>query len=185
MRRPLLAVALVAVLAGCAHPGPTPRSAPTGGPSGDTLTATLPAGSCHTGPGGRPDPVCTPGVTNPAVTQATIGQTICVKGWTATVRPPQSFTGPLKVAQIRAYGYGDTNVGDYEEDHLLPLELGGAPSDVRNLWPQPRTQSGAKDADENAGKAAVCSGQMTLDAAQAALLAKWGPSPSPSPSRGH
>ncbi|MBV8598859.1 MAG: hypothetical protein JO017_08565, partial [Actinobacteria bacterium] len=33
-------------------------------------------------------PTLTPGATNPDVTQATIGSTICVRGWTATVRPP-------------------------------------------------------------------------------------------------
>src|SRR5215510_5854842 len=31
-------------------------------------------------------------VLNPAVTQATIGTTICVRGWTATIRPPPSYT---------------------------------------------------------------------------------------------
>ncbi len=25
---------------------------------------------------------------------------------------------------------------DYEEDHMLPLELGGHPTDPANLWPQ-------------------------------------------------
>jgi hypothetical protein len=35
-----------------------------------------------------PDPACTPGALNPDVTQASIGSTICVSGWTATIRPP-------------------------------------------------------------------------------------------------
>ena len=39
-----------------------------------------------------PDPTRTPGALNPEVTQATIGATICVRGWTQTVRPPQQYT---------------------------------------------------------------------------------------------
>src|SRR5215471_19094461 len=84
-----------------------------------------------------PDPSCTPGSYNPNVTQSTIGSTICMSGWTATVRPPTSYTNALKVQGIADYGYSDTNVSDYEEDHLVPLELGGAPRDPRNLWPEP------------------------------------------------
>ena len=40
--------------------------------------------------------------------------------------------------QIAEYGYADTSTADYEEDHLIPLELGGAPRDPNNLWPEPR-----------------------------------------------
>ena len=57
---------------------------------------------------GEPDPSLTPGVLNPAVTQATIHSTICVSGWTATIRPGSPYTGALKVQQIAQYGYGDT-----------------------------------------------------------------------------
>lgn len=42
--------------------------------------------------GDLPDPQLTPGVTNPDVTQATIDKTICVPGWTKTIRPPASYT---------------------------------------------------------------------------------------------
>ncbi len=48
-----------------------------------------------------PDPAKTPGALNPEVTQATIGTTICVRGWTQTVRPPQAYTLALKRQQIR------------------------------------------------------------------------------------
>ncbi len=107
---------------------------------------------------------------NAAVTQATIGTTICVKGYTATIRPPTSYTEPLKVAQIAAYGYADTNVADYEEDHVIALELGGAPSSAGNLYPQPRSSSGADDALANALHDKVCAGAVTLAAAQDQLL---------------
>jgi hypothetical protein len=86
-----------------------------------------------------PDPARTPGALNPEVTQATIGTTICVRGWTQTVRPPQAYTHALKRQQIREFGYADRHLSAYEEDHLVPLGLGGAPYDPRNLWPEPRT----------------------------------------------
>src|SRR5689334_22685356 len=95
------------------------------------------ASSCSTAYLPLPDPDCTPGAYNSAVTQSTIGSTICVSGWTATVRPPTSYTNPLKVQGIADYGYSDTSVADYEEDHLVPLELGGSPRDPDNLWPEP------------------------------------------------
>src|SRR3712207_3940055 len=46
----------------------------------------------------------TPGALNPDVTQATIGSTICVRGWTRTIRPPSSYTSALKVEQLAEYG---------------------------------------------------------------------------------
>src|SRR3954469_13262589 len=49
------------------------------------------------------DPVRTPGVLNPDVTQATIGSTICRHGWTRTIRPPVEYTDDLKHRQMRAY----------------------------------------------------------------------------------
>src|SRR5439155_27135550 len=46
----------------------------------------------------------TPGVLNPEVTQATIGRTICVRGWTRTIRPPSAYTSGLKLEQLRRLG---------------------------------------------------------------------------------
>ncbi|MFJ9458103.1 hypothetical protein ACIRST_23825 [Kitasatospora sp. NPDC101447] len=123
-----------------------------------------------------PDPSCTPGAYNPDVTQDTIGQTICVSGWTATVRPPTSYTNPLKVRQIAQYGYDDTSTADYEEDHLVPLELGGAPRDPANLWPEPRygtEPAQSKDSVETRLKNAVCSGRVGLDDARGAIASDW------------
>ncbi|MDQ2781794.1 MAG: hypothetical protein M3Y26_04560 [Actinomycetota bacterium] len=108
---------------------------------------------------------------NPAVTQATITTTICVSGYTKTIRPPQSYTGPLKVHQITTYGYADTSTGSYEEDHAIALEVGGAPSAPANLWPEPHAASGPDDTLENTLKAQVCSGALTLADAQSQLFA--------------
>jgi hypothetical protein len=91
-----------------------------------------------------PDPTRTPGAINPAVTQSNISRTICVTGWTATIRPPSSYTTSLKQRQLATgYAYrGDRDTSDYEEDHLISLELGGSPTSVRNLWPEPYLASG-------------------------------------------
>ncbi|WP_441248007.1 hypothetical protein [Kitasatospora sp. McL0602] len=123
-----------------------------------------------------PDPACTPGTLNPSVTQSTIGSTICVSGWTATVRPSTSYTNKLKAQQIIAYGYSDTNLSDYEEDHFIPLELGGNPTDPANLWPEPHSgtaTSSQKDGVETKLKYAVCAHKVTLAAAQNALVTDW------------
>jgi hypothetical protein len=123
-----------------------------------------------------PDPYCTPGSYNPNVTQSNIHSTICVSGWTDTVRPPTSYTNPLKAQGIIDYGYSDTNMADYEEDHLVPLELGGAPRDPGNLWPEPRygTKTAyTKDGVETKLKNAVCSGQITLSSARSAIRTNW------------
>ncbi|MEU5262263.1 hypothetical protein [Amycolatopsis sp. NPDC021455] len=134
------------------------------------------AASCSQADLPLPDPACTPGAKNPDVTQSTIGSTICVSGWTATIRPSTSYTNGLKKQGIIDYGYADTSLSDYEEDHFLPLELGGAPKDPRNLWPEPHAgaeNSYSKDSVENAVKKAVCAGRVTLRNAQNAMLDDW------------
>ena len=77
-----------------------------------------------------------PGVLNPDVTQSSLRTTICVPGFSRSVRPPADYTSRLKVEQMRAYGLtGDPS--HYQEDHLISLELGGNPTDPRNRWPEP------------------------------------------------
>lgn len=131
--------------------------------------------SCHqigTGDFVLPDPVCTPGTTNVAVSQANTGSTICRHGWTATVRPPVAYTESLKTQQMVAYGDNGPK-SRYEEDHLIPLELGGSPTDPRNLWPEPSASPNLKDKVERAANRAVCRGSMTLSAAQRAISSNW------------
>jgi hypothetical protein len=130
---------------------------------------------------GLPNHTLTPGVYNPAVTQATIRSTICKVGWTATIRPPTSYTNPLKVSGIARYGYADKKLGDYEEDHLVSLELGGSPTSPKNLWPEPHhikiggldLGSYAKDGFETHLKSLVCAGAMTLAKARAEIAGNW------------
>jgi hypothetical protein len=111
------------------------------------------------------DPVRTPGVLNPDVTQANIRSTICRKGWTSTIRPPTSYTNDLKRKQMRQYREPGS-LSDYQEDHLISLELGGDPTDPRNLWPEPYPRAADVDKIENELNAEVCSGGLTLAGAQ-------------------
>lgn len=132
-------------------------------------------GRCRGRGSGRdelPDPSCTPGAVDPAVTQADLDTTICSTGWTAAVRPPESVTEPLKFRQMAAYGDAGP-ASAYEEDHLIPLELGGSPADPQNLWPEPGASPNPKDRVETAAKHRVCDGTMTLTAAQRAIAANW------------
>jgi len=120
----------------------------------------------------RPDPSCTPGATNPVVTQGTISSTICVRGWTSTVRPPSSWTGSLKVDQMAAWGITG-NRSNIEEDHLISLELGGAPKDSRNLWPEKGGIPNPKDRLENELRRLVCASQESLADAQVEIATNW------------
>jgi hypothetical protein len=109
----------------------------------------------------RANPILTPGALNPDVTQATIRSTICVQGWTTTVRPPSSYTHALELRQLLQYGEsGPTS--NFQEDHFISLELGGAPTDPRNLWPEPQPRASEVDKIENQLNDEVCSGKITL-----------------------
>ena len=113
----------------------------------------------------RASPTLTPGALNPDVTQTNIRSTICVSGWTATIRPPADYTDALKLKQMRQYGETGPPSA-YEEDHLISLELGGAPRDPRNLWPEPRPRADELDRIENELNAKVCLGELSLADAQ-------------------
>ena len=123
-----------------------------------------------------PDPERTPGAVNADVVQGNIRQTICASGWTRTIRAPTSYTNKLKREQIAEYGYKDKRLSSYEEDHLISLQLGGHPTDARNLWPQPyRERCGAriKDVLETRLKRLVCENKIALAEAQKASATDW------------
>ena len=119
----------------------------------------------------------TTGAIDPHITQANIDTTICKSGYTATVRPPASYTTKLKAQQLAgAYKiYKDNTLANYEEDHLISLEIGGNPTDPKNLWPQPYAGTGAriKDQVENKLNALVCSHKMPLAQAQKEISTNW------------
>jgi hypothetical protein len=133
------------------------------------------AGSCHARGHGLyslPDPRCTPGAIDPHVTQHNLFKTICRAGYSASVRPPESITEPEKRASLRAYG-DHRPLHDYEYDHLVSLELGGARNDARNLWPEPGASPNPKDSLEDRLHTRVCHGEMSLTAAQLAIAHNW------------
>lgn len=137
-----------------------------------TVTATLTPCAYQDG---KADRSCTPGAINPEVTQADVMGTICVRGWTKTIRPPVSYTNNLKSIQLQRYGQPQQPTL-YEEDHLIPLELGGAPRNSDNLWPQRwdgPTGAHIKDAEESVLREKVCSGAMTLTVAQQTIVRDW------------
>jgi hypothetical protein len=126
-----------------------------------------------------PDARTTPGALNPAVTQANIQTTVCAHGWTATIRPPASYTNRLKRQQLAAMGL-TIDPRTVEEDHRVPLEIGGNPTSPLNLWPEIWTGpqgAHAKDQLENATHRALCRGQITLDQARAVFLGDWTQAP--------
>ena len=126
--------------------------------------------------GGLPDAECTPGAVNPDVTPETIGSTICVSGYTARVRPPTSYTRPLEIQLLVAYGQAGASPANYELDHLISLELGGAPRDPANLWPEPyagTTNARMKDVVENYLNRQVCDGLLPLGEAQHLIATDW------------
>jgi hypothetical protein len=140
-------------------------------------TTMMLAGSGADARSSLPDPSRTPGALNPAVTQENTVRTICVRGWTRTVRPPSQYTYELKRAQIHDWYHGG-RLREYEEDHLIPLSLGGAPYDRRNLWPEPRHPADGWDADlkdelESRLNWLVCNGQLDLAEAQHAIATDW------------
>jgi hypothetical protein len=151
----------------------------------------------------RPDPARTPGAVNADITAATVTDTICNPRWsTKSIRPSSSYTTRLKREQMRALGYTvsnplpeiptkngrgvrfdlslcvarSSNVACYEEDHLISLELGGHPTDPKNLWPEPRNgplNAHDKDRLENELHRQVCAATITLEAAQQTIASDW------------
>lgn len=150
----ILAAAVAAV-------APTPYVAPDGRTEAQLVAAHV-----------LPDDLVAPGVFNPYVTPQTQAATICVHGWTATVRPPTSFTDKLRAAQTPP-GFMP---GDGEEDHRLSIEDGGAPADPKNLWWMTyadRYGARVKDVLETKLARRVCAGTLPLSEARAALMGNW------------
>lgn len=119
----------------------------------------------------------TPGEINASITQDNIQSTICVPHYTDTIRPSSSYTNRLKKVQIVMYGYAsDVDMKDVEEDHLIPLSVGGHPTSSLNLWPQLwNGEYGAhkKDRLEQKVHKEVCSGKISLEEGQRKFSGNW------------
>jgi hypothetical protein len=161
-RRAVLAVVLLVALVSLAHMAtdPLPPVANQGGG----------LAGCREH-GGLPDARCTPGAIRAGVSLSAI----CRAGYSRSVRPPESYTEPLKLRQMRAYGLSG-RPSAYEEDHLVPLSIGGAPTDPANLWPQPRRgprNAGEKDRLESWAVRMACAWRISLTALQRGMADDW------------
>ena len=128
-----------------------------------------------------PDPRCTPGGVNPALTV----ETLRGPSWrTRAIRNCATSESQKHIA-YRWYGVHKPRVNSNENqvcelDHLVPLELGGA-DDFGNIWPECGPDNVAlreryfkrKDRVENYLAAQVRSGRMSLDAAQRGIATDW------------
>lgn len=116
----------------------------------------------------HPRPDLTPGLVRP-VTVADV----CGAGRYGRSRPV-----PASVHQrvFESYGARYDRVAEYELDHLITPELGGA-SDVANLWPQPYAgtpwNAYVKDELEMHLHWLVCEGQIDLATAQREIAIDW------------
>src|SRR4030081_2238975 len=108
-----------------------------------------------------PDPNLTPGSTFDVS-----AQDICVPGYAKKVR---NVPAEMKREVYEEYGITSHGPGDYEVDHLIPLELGGSNS-IKNLWPESHHtapwNAQVKDRLEAKFHKLVCSGQLELKTAR-------------------
>jgi len=113
---------------------------------------------------------------NPDVDEDTIDKTICVSGYTKSVRPATSYTNGVKKKLMREAGIDTVRIGDFELDHIVPLTLGGHPRKLSNLMLQPwEGEHGAKSKDilEVRLQSLVCHGTLDLTDAQVCIARDW------------
>jgi hypothetical protein len=131
------------------------------------LLLVLPGAGQSAVPRNLPSRVLTPGFLNPEVTQANLSSTVCVSGYSATIRPPTSYTNFLKTEELR-YRKMPGAVSDYQLDHFISLSLGGSPFDTRNLWMESEPEARVVDKLEAGWHRDLCAGRLTLKQAQTA-----------------
>lgn len=111
-----------------------------------------------------PDPAFTPGEAT-ALTQTAV----CDTKWS---RDERHVTLKMKRAVCALYGAERCPGKEWEVDHLISRELGGADT-AANLFPQPIAQARLKDRLENRLHREVCSGAISLEAAQMEIRTNW------------
>ena len=82
----------------------------------------------------------------------------------------------IRTEVLSEYRLKNALAQDYEIDYLITPELGGA-TDVRNLWPEPYSDTPwnahIKDQLEEYLRAKVCQGTMDLPTAQKEMASNW------------
>jgi hypothetical protein len=119
----------------------------------------------------------------PGVAATTNIASLCVRGYSGSVRPRGIAWRRIKDAVYTRYGVPRGHRSEFDRqgkrrpayaiDHLIPIELGGSPEDLRNLWPEPINESRRKDRVENALHSLVCSSAMPIATAQRAIARDW------------
>jgi hypothetical protein len=184
MRRLGYVTGLVALLwiAGCAHLPTVPDSQPA--PTSSAAAVPAPPAAAPPFRSAAEDPKDGPCIKtahgcialNPDVDEDTIYGTICVSGYTKSVRPAMSYTYGVKKKLMREAGIDAARIGDYELDHIVPLALGGHPRKLSNLMLQPwegEHGAKAKDALEVRLQSLVCRGSLDLTDAQVCIAQDW------------
>lgn len=172
----LTLVGFAVVLADCVDTGGPrpPLKQPTESPPLSTSPALRPAPSPADLPCVQTRHGCI--ALNPEVTVDTLAQTICVAGYTATIRPAVSYSNAVKAKLLRESGLEAALMSDYELDHLVPLGLGGHPRKLSNLALQPLSGSNSatkKDGFERQLQHMVCNGHIGLIEAQSCIAEDW------------
>ncbi len=133
-----------------------------------------------------PNKRMTPGAVGTEQSAPTLAQ-ICTRGYARAARHPyDTHWRRYRTAIFREYGIPHALWSRFTIDHLLPIELGGRPFgivggawDLRNVWPQPKTEARQKDAVEDALHAATCYRHgyrglhLSLSDAQHAIARDW------------
>lgn len=154
--RPLFGALLLAALAACGSVPTAPDGTST---VTDSIEQSVPAEAL-----------------NPDVRQDTIQMTICVPGYTASVRPSTTYTNGVKLKLMREQPVPAREASSFELDHRVPLALGGHPRNLKNLTLQHwEGENGAKKKDrlERALQRLVCASKMLLDDARRAIYFDW------------
>jgi hypothetical protein len=139
----------------------------------------------------RPDPRLTPGAVGGDNGIVPTAARVCVRGYSRLVRHRYDAEWRrYRAAIFREYGIPRASWSRYAIDHLVPLELGGRPFgisggtwDLRNVWPEPKTEAKRKDAVEDALHQAVCYRRgshglhLSLADAQRAIARDWTQTP--------
>jgi hypothetical protein len=115
-----------------------------------------------------PDHNLTPGATRPV----NLGD-VCSMPHEEVVR---DVPNSLRQQVFKEYGIINARPQDYEIDYLIAPGLGGT-EDIRNLWPEPLTDSAwnarVKDELEERLHQLVCDGTLDLTTAQQAIAKNW------------